>query len=359
MMGFLELMKLDLPEESITKEDIGGIEKAIQKTSGLTKQILGFSRKKSFEPRAIDLCEVLSDSMKMMKRLIPENIAFTLELPDEPITVYADIGHVEQILLNLVVNARDALVHVDSPRIEIRLKKGKGRAGLRNDDQASIDSTYARIEIIDNGCGIESTIQKRIFEPYFTTKEAGKGTGLGLVIVKSLVEMNGGWIGLESEEGKGSSFVVVLPMLHSESERERESARAVAGQRTIDEKIIGLLQGRRILVVDDDASVLESCGRVLLRGGAEITACVSVQEAYLATEKGKFDLLLSDIVLPGTGGADLWAKLKRESRADACLFMTGYESNPAAEKFPEIEVLYKPFDPSLLVRKCAEAMKII
>jgi len=354
MTGNLEIMKLDIPENSSAREDIEGIEKAIQKTSALTKQLLGFSRKKSFEPKIVDLREVLADSMKMLKRLIPENIALTLALIGEPVFVVVDVAHLDQVLLNLVVNARDALAHSDDPRIEISLAALAGHSSSRDRRAAARSPSRARISVSDNGCGIEESVRERIFEPFFTTKEAGKGTGLGLSIVKSLAEMNGGHLSVESEVGKGTTFHLEFPIQGESGASELTAVRSTARELK-DHSESAPLMGARILVVDDDPSVLETCGKVLRRAGAEVRLAERGFEALSACAAEKFDLLLSDIVLPKMTGMELWEQVQRESRIDRCLFMTGYEPGAAAERFSDIEVLHKPFNPAALVDACARA----
>lgn len=359
MLGFLEIMKLDIPESPALRDDIGGIERAIQKTSTLTKQLLGFSRRKSFEPRPFDLREVITDSAKMMRRLIPENIALALSLPDNPVVVLADVGHVEQILLNLVVNARDALANAEAPRIEVRLSAQLAEKGSSETAGSRAQVSHARIDIVDNGCGIEKSVRERLFEPYFTTKEAGKGTGLGLAIVKSLTEMNGGWLSLESSVGRGSVFSVSIPLYLGDRGEGAQPERPGASSASPEASSAGdALSKRRILIVDDDVSVLESCARTLRRAGAEIRACADAAEALAASESATFDLVVSDLVLPLMTGAELWGALSTKSKARSCLFITGYESSPSAEKYPGIEVLYKPFEPSELVRACVRALKL-
>ncbi len=358
MTGNLEIMKLDIPENSSAHEDIEGIEKAILKTSALTKQLLEFSRKKSFAPRTIDLHAILADSMKMLKRLIPENITLTLVLPKIPVRVLIDVGHLEQILLNLVVNARDALAHADNPRIEISLTVEAGQARAPHQRAYTSLIPHARIDVRDNGCGMEKSVYERIFEPFFTTKEAGKGTGLGLSIVQSLTKMNGGVLSVKSEVGKGTIFSLMFPIREA-SDADSSAITRTAGPENEDRFEKALLKGMRILVVDDDPSVGEICKRVLRRAGAEVTAAENGTEALSVCTTKKFDLLLSDIVLPNMTGIELWERIQRESQIERCLFMTGYESSAAAERFPEIEVLYKPFSPTLLVDACARAARVL
>jgi signal transduction histidine kinase len=344
IMGFLEMVKMELPEDHAALEDVHGIERVIQKASVLTRQLLGFSRPKSYSPGVIDLRETLNDSFKILRRLVPERISFSLSMPDEPVLVNVDASHIEQIMLNLVVNSRDALERIENPRISIQLD-------LR-EDIVSQRRGYAVIKVKDNGTGIDPQHVTKIFEPFFTTKEIGKGTGLGLSIVKSLTEMNGGRITVESELGEGTVFSIEIPsQQRSESFNDpvkpRESSSAILG-----DEVSKILRGKRILIVDDDESVLEACKRILERGGADIETCVSAGEAILLAERMEFDLLVADVVLPGIYGTKLWTRLQKGNRIAACIFMTGHESHEV-DLPSDVPLLRKPFDAQALVEAVA------
>lgn len=344
MLGFLEMVKIELPEDNAALEDVHGIEKVIQKTSVLTRQLLGFSRPKSYSPSTVDLRDVLSDGCKIWKRLFPERISFSLSLPDKPVFANVDAGHIEQILLNLVVNARDALEKTKNPRISIQLDVGEETVPQRR--------AYALIRVKDNGTGIDSRHITKIFEPFFTTKEADKGTGLGLSIVKSLTEMNGGHIKVESELGSGTVFTIWIPSLQQAGSSNDPEEQRVSSSTILSDTLSKVLENRRILIVDDDESILESCKRILERVGASVETCINAGEAILLAERMEFDLMIADVVLPGIYGTELWKRLQRDRRIDACLFMTGYESHEL-DLSPAVPLLYKPFDARALVEACA------
>lgn len=355
MIGSLEMIKLDAGTSKEISEDIAGMEHVIQKTSALTRQLLGFSRRKSFSPAVLDLREVLSDSHKMLKRLIPEKIYISLSLPDSPCPVIADAGHIEQILLNLVVNARDALETADNPHISILLSH---TAVKREKAGKSLvpEGNYALIEVKDNGIGIEPAVMEKIFEPFFTTKGEGKGTGLGLSIVSSLLDLNGGYIGAESTPGAGTTFRIWLPLAKGSQTSEVSEASSVLPTENIYNHYALELKGKRILIVDDDESVLATCKRTLERAGCLIETCVNAGEALLLLEHHTFDLLLVDIVLPGVYGTELWQRLKKGNSVVSCLYMTGYEPHSLGVETEE-PILLKPFAPAALIEACAKAIK--
>jgi len=345
ILGFLEMVKIEIPEGSPALEDIHGIERVIQKTSILTRQLLGFSRPKSYSPTTIDLRDALNDGFTILRRLVPERISFSLSMPDEPVFVNVDASHIEQVLLNLVVNARDALERTENPRISIQLDI--------QEEMPPTGGEYALIRVRDNGAGIDSHHIAKIFEPFFTTKEAGKGTGLGLSIVKSLTEMNGGHVTVESELGKGTAFSIWIPNL----QRTKSSSASVHQEESVstvlEDEFSKILQNKRILIVDDDESIVEACKRILTRVGAHVETCVNAGEAILLSERLEFDLLIADIVLPGIYGPELWARLQKDKRIGACIFITGYES-PEVGLSPAAPLLYKPFDARTLIEECAK-----
>ena len=346
IMGFLEMVKMEIPEENPAFEDIHGIDKVIQKISALTRQLLGFSRPKSYSPTKTDLREALNDSYKILRRLVPERILFQLSMPDEPVFAMVDASHIEQILLNLVVNARDALEKSENPRISVQLESHNNAV-----DQSQ---SYACIAVIDNGSGIESQYLSRIFEPFFTTKELGKGTGLGLSIVKSLTEINGGQISVKSEPGKGTAFHIEIPSLPlSETNQPNSVSPKDLSLDTFDEECSKKLKDKYILIVDDDESILASCKRILETTGANVEVCINAGEAILLAERMKFDILLVDIILPGIYGTELWTRLEKDHTVAAGIFMTGYESLEI-DLPPDIPLLYKPFNARTLIETCAK-----
>lgn len=356
MIGYLEMAKLDAKDPDAISEDIGGIEQVIQRTSSLTRQLLAFSRKKAFSPQLVDVRDILSSSHKMLARLLPERIRLVLENQEIPCIVNADPAHIEQMILNLVVNARDAVEQADAPRITIRLERRENlpKASVSPSNAPQSSGPYACIFVEDNGCGMTPQIAAKIFEPFFSTKAEGKGTGLGLSIVKSLSELNHMHILVDSEPGKGSVFALCMPLA------EADSAQTAGVELKKDlEWLTGpdaaRLRGKRIVIVDDDASVLSACARILQRTGAEVEACSNAGEAILAAERGHFDLLVADVFLSGLDGPALHERLKKSGSADASLLMTGHEDALSVSEIG-LPLIMKPFSPAQLIHACAKAL---
>lgn len=357
MIGYLEMARLDAGDPDAISEDIGGIEQVIQRTSSLTRQLLAFSRKKAFSPQVVDVRDILSSSCKMLSRLLPERIRLILENPESPCMVHVDPAHIEQMILNLVVNARDAVEHVDAPRITIRLERRESlpEASLSASDVPQLKGPYACIYVEDNGCGMTPEIAGRIFEPFFSTKAEGRGTGLGLSIVKSLSELNHMHIFVDSTPGKGSVFVLCMS-LAQENTAETAELEQKKDQEWITGPDAARLRGKRIVIVDDDASVLSACARILQRTGAEVEACSNAGEAIIAAERGQFDLLIADVYLSGLDGLALHQRLRKGGAVHASLLMTGHENAPSVSE-RGLSLIMKPFSPAQLIRACAKALE--
>ncbi|MCX8012949.1 MAG: ATP-binding protein, partial [Rectinema sp.] len=356
MIGYLEMVKLDITAPDAISEDIKGLEQVIQRTSSLTRQLLSFSRKKVYSPQTVDLRDILSSTYRMLSRLLPERIKLVLENTESPCFVHVDPGHLEQMILNLVVNARDAVEKTEFPRITIRLelREAPPQGAVSIGDALPYASPCACIFVEDNGCGMTRQILEKIFDPFFSTKPEGEGTGLGLSIVKSLAELNAIRIFVESTPGKGSVFGICMSPIHAGSPdaaprdigQDHEWLKGTDAQR---------LRGKRILIVDDDSSVLISCARILQRAGADINPCSNAGEALLASENGPFDLLITDVYLASLDGLALFERLVKSGSVRASLFMTGHENaNSISDR--RLPLLMKPFSPAQLVHACAAAL---
>lgn len=360
IIGYMEMMKLDAPDIA-QSEDFHGIERTIQRASILTRQLLGFSRRRTFVPDIVDLRLLVTDAAKMLRRLMPERIFFSQSIPEREMPVRCDPGHIQQILMNLVVNARDALESAEHPRVSISVN-----AEYLDTPRKAVRSTiqpghYAVIEVADNGSGIPSELTDRIFEPFFSTKAEGKGTGLGLSIVLSLAAMNEARLILDTRVGHGTAFSLYLPLVEHAGERnaslqvqetDRPSPAAAASH------TLGRLAGKRIMLVDDDEDLLTSCVRNLERSGAQVVTGRNAGDVFLLLDgREHFDLMVVDIVLPGMNGMDLWKRVRQQRRIDYCLFITGYEQS-SFEDIAGYKVLEKPFSPAQLVLACAEALGV-
>jgi CheY-like chemotaxis protein len=315
-----------------------------ERAAELTRQLLAYSRKQVLQPKVVDLNQVVLDIQKILGRAIGEDIELRVDLSPEPLRVRADPGQIGQILLNLALNARDAMPHGGLVAIETTymiVEKGFSMPQLE-----APAGLCAVLSLADNGSGMTKETLARAFEPFFTTKEIGKGTGLGLSSVYGIVKQSGGGILAESEPGQGTRFRIFLPA-HAEPPDEMQPAASAPA--------IGASKGPGgcILLVEDEASVLAFIRKVLEQDGYRVLACGSSEMAvrFMQDLAGEIDLLLTDMVLPGMNGKRL-AKVFREQRAGGnILFMSGYV--PAElrgqEMEPEDDFLPKPFTPRELL----------
>lgn len=309
------------------------LEKHVKRGASLTKQLLLFSRRQEPRIEPLDLNELVREAATMLRRLIPENIRFATEFAPGELTVDGDRSQLDQVLMNLVVNARDAMV--DGGQLVVR-------TGAPRQGQVSI-------EVVDTGTGIAAEIRERLFEPFFSTKAVGLGTGLGLAVVHGIVGQHGGNIEVESELGLGSTFRVVLPL----------RATRPAAVHPADE--IGALvpgRGERVLVVEDEEGARSGLQEILELLGYKPTVVASAEEALLLPDEPPFDVVLSDLMLPGMSGGRLATSLLARCPALKVILMSGYLEDervrhevPSAARF-----LQKPFDLEALGREIRAAL---
>ena len=331
------------------KEDVEVIRRAARKAADLVSQLLAFSRKQVRQPEVIDLNGIVGDLEKMLQRVIGEDARLVTRREEGLGSVMADRGQIEQVVMNLVVNARDALLQDGVITIETRneyLDEGYCARHL-----AGTPGPHVMLVVSDNGCGMDRETQARAFEPFFTTKPPGKGTGLGLSTVYGIVKQNSGFVWLESEVGKGSSFKIYLPRV-DEMPSVRDASPPVAnigGNETI------------LLVEDDDA--LRSATRRILRGrGYTILEARHGGEALLLCERyaGDIQLLLTDMVMPQMSGRELCQKLRELRPEMRVLFMSGFSDGIPGERDmvePGESFLSKPFSPTTLLDSIRKAIE--
>jgi CheY-like chemotaxis protein len=321
--GYVELALGELPSAHPSLDHLSQVGTAARRATDLVRQLLTFSRRDAFAPRAVDLNELVADLMRMLVRLIGEQVEVVVRPADSLPAISADPVQVRQVLINLCVNARDAmpeggriLVATAAVRLDERFcaENGLRRAG-----------TYVRMEVSDNGAGIPPEIRERIFEPFFTTKEVGKGTGLGLATVYGIMQQHEGLIQVDSEVGRGTLVRVFFPGAEqpSETAESRADASPVSGA------------GRTVLLAEDERQVRELATRVLERAGYHVIATVDGEEALRAYEEhaGDIDLALLDLVMPKMGGGAVRDRL-RAMRADLpILVATGYGRDQLSRAF--------------------------
>jgi PAS domain S-box-containing protein len=326
---------------------------AADRAAGLTRQLLAFSRRQVMQPRRLDMNEVVSNLTKMLGRLLGEDIALQLNYFPRPALVHADAGMMEQVLLNLAVNSRDAmpkggLLAIKISPVELTASHGLGHSEGR-------PGRFVCLSVIDTGCGITPENLRRIFEPFFTTKEVGKGTGLGLATVYGIVKQHQGWIEVASEPGKGTTFKVFLP---------ESSEPSGPGSEPAAEKVV---RGGKetILVVEDEGPVRELVCNLLARHGYQILQADSGLKALQIWQESRdrIDLLLTDLVMPDRiNGRELAEKLLAERPKLKVIFTSGYSADIVGKDFAlrdGLHYLQKPYHPqklALTVRDCLDAV---
>jgi len=341
--------------ESKTRDMIEPVQAAATRAANLTRQLLIFSRKEVAQPQQLNLMVVFKELRPLLRRLIGTDIDVQWNVPEKLAPIMADPANFEQIVVNLVINARDAMP--DGGRIEIAAKNSTLEAGSPALDPDARPGNYVEVSVIDNGTGIRPEILSRIFEPFFTTKEAGKGTGLGLSTVHSITRQQGGWIRVESEVGKGTKFTVYHPVIESPlGSNDRDS-------NVNDPARSGHDEYRNVLVVEDDPTLKSLLSNILKRHNIRHTLAadgVIAQEMW-RTANPPFDLLVTDIVMPnGVNGIRL-ARTLRESNPDLGVVLTsGFSAllfDPANLQMPgnPPRILQKPFSPDDLLCAMTEA----
>lgn len=320
ILGYGSTILSQLPAESPLRADVEEIVTAGERAAALTRQLLAFSRKQPSQPTPLDLNDVIRDLEKMLRRLIGENIALELRLEEDLGAIVADPSHLEQVVLNLVVNACDAMPEGGQLLIET--------ANVRLDESYAAThpevkpGDYVLLTVTDTGHGMSPEVKEHIFEPFFTTKERGAGTGLGLSTVYGIVKQAGGHIAVYSEAGQGATFKVYLPRIEASPESAtRETAAAdLSGK------------GEHILVVEDDESLRRLTVALLAKLGYRVTVAADGAEALRLVELERLepDLVLTDVIMPLMSGTELVEQLRRTRPHQKALYMSGYTESAIA-----------------------------
>ena len=360
IIGNAELADEQLGPTSSLHDKIAEILKAGKHSANLVKQLLAFARKQNIKPRKLDLNDTISGLCDMLRRLIGETI--TLEwAPDIQLwPVLMDPGQIDQILINLTVNASDAISGDGRIIIATRnVSHGKPNAGVLTEAPYG---DYVLISVTDNGCGMDAVTQAHIFEPFFTTKPHGFGTGLGLSTVYGIVKQNNGFIRVNSQPGKGACFQFYLPRYRPTKESEAEVlARVSAAETSTREQAPSTPEPKTILLVEDEVSVLNLTQTLLKKMGHTVIPASGPTEALQRVRDyaGDIHLLLSDVVMPEMSGRDLWQRLAQDHPKLKVLFMSGYTANIIAHHGmidTNIHFLQKPFTKDDLTNKIREVL---
>jgi len=349
--GYSNNLLESIGTESEYYKNVQQISKAAERAASLTRQLLAFSRKQILQPKLIDLNALIHDMEKMLKRLIGENITFTANLDSGIGNILADPGQTEQVIMNLVVNARDAMP--DGGQLQI----STGQLTLSERDSSKYKNApagdYIYLKIKDTGIGMPDEVRERIFEPFYTTKEQGKGTGLGLSTVYGIIEQSGCYIMVESKKNKGTCFNILIPKVTIDIEKSDQEEQ---------QKIIKNIHGSEtILVVEDEEQVRELVTEMLETYGYKILEAFNGREAIDIYNKNRnqISLILTDVVMPEMGGKKLIQSLDNFKPGTRVLYMSGYTDNAIDEQGildPGTQFIQKPFSPADLLLKVRKVL---
>ena len=325
-------------------EQVEQISKAAQQAASLTRNLLTFSRRQMPQQQVLDLQPLLRGLEKMMRSAVGETIELILETDATPSLVRSDPGQIEQAILNLAINARDAMPTGGKLRLSI--------SNVLLDEEFARQhpkikpGAYVRLTVSDTGCGMDAATQARIFEPFFTTKDLGKGTGLGLATVYGTVEQAGGMIAVESELGVGTSFHLYMP--------QTEEAIALPAPILLDTR--SMAGSETILLVEDQDAIRSLLNQILERKGYTVLPARDGREALLLSEKhmAEIDLMITDIVMPQMSGHELAHKLSATRPSMKIIYISGYADRSLEQidgASAEVAYLEKPFSPDVLMRK--------
>ncbi len=348
IIGFTQFAYDAAPEGSTSREDTAEVLTLAKRASDLTRQLLAFSRRQTLISVVCDLNQLMSDLLKMLGRLIGEHITISF-VPGAGLgAVKADPGQIEQVIVNLAVNARDVMP--DGGLLTLETHNVELDDAYAADHIGTIPGSYVLLTITDTGCGMEASVLEHIFEPFYTTKDIGKGTGLGLSTVYGIIKQHGGNIWVGSEVGQGTSFKVYLPRVAEE---------AIAVQ--VDGPTASLAGTETILIVEDDAFVRNVSERILASHGYRVlkAALPSEAEALLAAEGDAIALLLTDIMMPERNGYQLYQSVHARFPRLRVLYMSGYADDAIIQQgITDMGTTFiqKPFTADALARKVREAL---
>jgi two-component system cell cycle sensor histidine kinase/response regulator CckA len=343
IMGYTEMILDQIGADKPISRDLEEIRAASERAVGLTRQLLAFSRKQTLHLAPIDLNEVVSGMRDMLQRLIGEAVTISLRLTPALAPILADRTQLEQILMNLVVNARDAMPEGGTIIVDTGWVDETEVTAVTHETAAS--GNYARLRVVDTGAGMDAATQSRIFEPFFTTKPVGQGTGLGLSTVYGVMQQLGGHLGVTSQVGRGTTFTLYFP----EAARDGKMRPAATRKRPM-----ALAEHREVvLVVEDQRGVRQLVFRILTRHGYTVLEAASAADALALFEQQgpRIDLLLTDVVMPGMSGAVLAEKLTALRPDLSVLFMSGFTGTDGSAQLPaSATIVEKPFTASILLQ---------
>ena len=344
IMGYGAMVLDGIKTDSLSKGHMNEVLAAADKAANLTKRLLAFSRKHVVEMKPVNVNELILGVEKMLSRIIGEDIVFDTELTGKKLTVMADAGQIEQVLVNLASNARDAMPKGGRLTISSGIKKvddeyitayGYGKTG-----------TYALIAVTDTGTGMDAETQKKIFEPFFTTKGIGEGTGLGLSIAYGIIKQHNGYIQVYSEEGKGSTFKIFLPLVQEGAAKGQEP-----------EAVASIKGGTETILVAEDDAALRKLARIVLESfGYTVITAEDGEDAIrkYSENREKIHLVILDMLMPKKSGKEASEEIRKISPDIRTLFMSGYTMDMLSKKQlldEGMDFILKPVTPKDLLKK--------
>jgi signal transduction histidine kinase/CheY-like chemotaxis protein len=335
------------------RNDIGQVQRAAEQAAGLTHQLLAFARQELIQPRVLNLNDVVQSVEQLLIRTLGEHVELIADLAADLPSVLADPGQIEQVLVNLAVNARDAMPQ--GGKLIIQTASADIDGPTHQEDRAQDQGEpppgrYVALKVSDTGTGIPKEVLDRVFEPFFSTKPKGEGTGLGLATVYGIITQAGGHVRIYSEPGLGTSLTALLPM--TEQDMAAATPPPPEPQRG---------QGQTVLVVEDEAAIREVTRRILARNGYHVVAAASGHEALnlLATRLEHIDVLLTDVIMPGMQGKEFADKVRVIQPAARVIFMSGYTQGLLGAQGvlePGTHLIEKPFSEATLLTKLQEVL---
>jgi signal transduction histidine kinase len=346
--GYAAMVTRELPAEGRAHAYVEEITRATERAASLTRQLLAFSRQQVMQPRVLDLNTLLDDMRELLRRIVREDIDLSFVPGPDLGHVMADPTQIEQVVMNLVVNARDAMPGGGKLTLTTSRARLEGGEGGGSFNAATGD--YVQLTVADTGIGMDETTRSRAFEPFFTTKDKGQGTGLGLSTVYGIVKQSGGYVWLESEPGKGCRVHVYLPRSD-----QPVPSRGLAAYGPV----AASGSGETVVVAEDEEAVRSLVVEVLQGCGYRVLAAAGGRQALALCRRrrrGSIDLLLTDVVMPGMSGPELARQVARIHPEIRILYMSGYTDRAIARPGPDLQLIEKPFHPSALARRVREVL---
>ncbi len=352
IINFAQFVADDLPQGDPKADDVAEIKKAARRGADLTRQLLEFSRKQAVSPEVMDLGFVVRDMEGILHRTIGEDVALDMSLVGKGHFVEADPGRIQQVLMNLIVNSRDALPAGGSIHVSVDTEEVSDKGVLDRSLVAGLGTgRHVRLQVRDTGTGMSEQVVTRAFDPFFTTKPKGKGTGLGLSTVYGIVTQAKGSVAIDSKPGRGTTVSVWLPEVEEGDGKPRHLSSPPPSSG----------KGRTVLVVEDEPAVLDLITRILSKQGYTVLAANSPERSLelSRTYEGKVDLLLTDVIMPGLSGAELADVILADRPGTRVLFMSGYTDDVIGEHGvleEGVDFIHKPFEVHELIKKVAGSM---